>query len=78
MTHHVLRAAPDSLDADELRIAADVYETVLTTLDRTALDPFRERLARFIIRRLFDGEREPDCLRAVALEHGRRLIRQGA
>jgi hypothetical protein len=67
-----------SLNPDDLRIASDAFEAALVSLDGTSSDPrrVRELLARFILERAFEGERDADRLRAAALEHVRLTVRK--
>jgi hypothetical protein len=58
------------LDPADLRIAADAFEAALAALGPVD-DPqaVRHSLARYIIERIFDGQRDSDRLRDGGLAH---------
>ena len=60
------------LTPDDLRLAADAFETALGGLDDSVpINAFtaRRMLARYVIEHVFDGERDPKRLSAGALTH---------
>jgi hypothetical protein len=64
---------PRFLDPDELRAASQVFDSALANLGGDETNPcsVRHELARFIIERSLDGERNADRLRAGAMEHAK-------
>ena len=63
-----LSPLPKSLDPAAIQIAVSAYETVLQSLNGTAQhNSSRERVARYILRRMFFGERNPLLLRDGAM-----------
>ena len=73
-----LSADVQSLDPDDLRIAADAFEAALPALDESIPDPHaaRQNLARFVIERAFRGERDAARLHAEALDYVRVIRRK--
>ncbi|WP_046868720.1 hypothetical protein [Microvirga massiliensis] len=67
----ILSHNDQSLDPDDLRIAADAFEAALPALDESIPNPHaaRQNLARFVIERAFRGERDAARLHADALDY---------
>jgi hypothetical protein len=62
-----------SLDPDDLRTAVQAFDSAVATLGRGSFDPctVRHEVARFIIERSLDGERDAERLHAGAVEYAR-------
>jgi hypothetical protein len=70
-TETCLRGAPNILAPDDLRMAADAFDAALRALDEISCpyEPHaaRQIIARYIIERALNGERDPAKLGAGAL-----------
>ena len=61
---------PDILGPEDIRVAASAFESTLKSLDGVAEeDATREAVARYIMERTLQGERDPTRLRGGALAH---------
>jgi hypothetical protein len=60
----------DVLAPEDIRVAASAFESTLKSLDGVAgEDATREAVARYIMQRTLQGERDPIRLREGALAH---------
>jgi hypothetical protein len=70
---HQVTQPPDVLGPDDLRIAADAFEAVVSELDESTCEhaPYvaRRLIARHIIERSLSGERDAGKLREGALRY---------
>ena len=63
---------PDILGPEDIRVAASAFESTLKSLTSVAKeDATREEVARYIMARTLQGERDPIRLRDGALAHFR-------
>jgi sialic acid synthase SpsE len=67
-----------SLDPDDLRTAVQAFDSAVATLGGGSSAPHEVRyeLARFIIERSLDGERDTERLHAGAVEYARLSARK--
>jgi hypothetical protein len=69
---------PDVLGPEDIRVAASAFESTLKSLDPAAAEAAtREAVARYIMARTLQGERDPIRLRDGALTHVHRRPAKG-
>ena len=65
-----------SLTPIEIKVAALAYESVLRSLDRAVDEPFaRDHVARYIMERMLEGERDLSRIQDGALAHLQRRVK---